>query len=78
MFLSIFHKKRFVVKNTPWGSAFICCPFHKEDKPSMVVFKDKCHCFGCGVDCSFEELPMDVKKELEKLKLKKRKKYVRR
>lgn len=27
---------------------FICCPFHKEKTPSMKVYKQDYHCFGCG------------------------------
>lgn len=27
---------------------FCCCPFHKEKTPSMKVYKDSSHCFGCG------------------------------
>lgn len=27
----------------------LCCPFHREEKPSMVVYPDgKYYCFGCG------------------------------
>jgi DNA primase len=34
------------------GSDYVCCcPFHKEDTPSMYIHDDKqyFHCFGCGV-----------------------------
>ena len=27
---------------------FCCCPFHKEQPPSMKIYKDSAHCFGCG------------------------------
>lgn len=27
---------------------FCCCPFHKEKTPSMKIYKDSSHCFGCG------------------------------
>lgn len=27
---------------------FCCCPFHKEKTPSMKIYKDNSHCFGCG------------------------------
>lgn len=28
---------------------YIKCPFHKEKTPSMIVHKDRVHCFGCGI-----------------------------
>ena len=33
---------------TPNRAGFICCPFHKEKTPSMKIYKDSFHCFGCG------------------------------
>ena len=27
---------------------FICCPFHNEKTPSMKVYEQDFHCFGCG------------------------------
>ena len=27
---------------------FCCCPFHNEKTPSMKIYKDSSHCFGCG------------------------------
>lgn len=27
---------------------FCCCPFHREKTPSMKIYKDSYHCFGCG------------------------------
>ena len=27
---------------------FCCCPFHLEKTPSMKIYKDSYHCFGCG------------------------------
>ena len=27
---------------------FCCCPFHVEKTPSMKIYKDSYHCFGCG------------------------------
>ena len=27
---------------------FCCCPFHREKTPSMKIYKDSTHCFGCG------------------------------
>jgi hypothetical protein len=29
-------------------AGFICCPFHKEKTPSMKIYADSFHCFGCG------------------------------
>lgn len=29
-------------------SGTICCPFHNEDTPSMKLYDDHYHCFGCG------------------------------
>lgn len=29
-------------------AGFICCPIHKEKTPSMKIYKDSYHCFGCG------------------------------
>lgn len=31
----------------PNRAGFICCPFHKEKTPSMKIYKDSFHCFGC-------------------------------
>lgn len=27
---------------------FACCPFHNEKHPSLKVYEDHYHCFGCG------------------------------
>ena len=27
---------------------FICCPFHSEKTPSMKIYEQDFHCFGCG------------------------------
>ncbi len=27
---------------------FLCCPFHREDTPSLKIYKDSYYCFGCG------------------------------
>lgn len=29
-------------------SSIICCPFHKDDSPSMKLYDDHFYCFGCG------------------------------
>ena len=29
-------------------SSMICCPFHKDDSPSMKLYDDHFYCFGCG------------------------------
>ena len=32
------------------GRIKVCCPFHKENTPSMVIYKaNTWHCFGCGL-----------------------------
>ena len=32
-------------------AGFVSCPFHKGDRdPSMRIYKDSFHCFGCGAD----------------------------
>lgn len=30
------------------NKGFCCCPFHKEKTPSMKIYKDSYHCFGCN------------------------------
>jgi DNA primase len=32
----------------PNRANFICCPFHNEKTPSMKIYKQDYHCFGCG------------------------------
>jgi DNA primase len=32
----------------PSRAGFIICPFHKEKTPSLKIYKDSFHCFGCG------------------------------
>lgn len=32
----------------PNRAGFICCPFHNDKTPSMKVYVDSYHCFGCG------------------------------
>jgi DNA primase len=27
---------------------FIACPFHQEKTPSLKLFENRFHCFGCG------------------------------
>lgn len=29
-------------------TGYVCCPFHREDTPSLKIYKDHAHCFGCG------------------------------
>jgi hypothetical protein len=37
----------------------MCCPFHKEDTPSFVVYPDlSYHCFGCHAHGSYEDFIM--------------------
>lgn len=32
----------------PNRAKFICCPFHSEKTPSMKIYEQDFHCFGCG------------------------------
>ena len=32
----------------PNRSGFICCPFHTEKTPSLKLYENSFHCFGCG------------------------------
>ena len=32
----------------PNRANFICCPFHNEKTPSMKIYKQDYHCFGCN------------------------------
>ena len=32
----------------PNQSGFICCPFHTEKTPSLKLYENGFHCFGCG------------------------------
>ena len=32
----------------PNRAKFICCPFHNEKTPSMKIYEQDFHCFGCG------------------------------
>ena len=35
----------------PNRAGFICCPFHQGDKtPSLKLYKDNFHCYGCGAN----------------------------
>lgn len=27
-----------------------CCPFHREKTPSLKIYADNFHCYGCGAD----------------------------
>ena len=39
-------------------AGFACCPFHNEKTPSMKVYEQNFHCFGCGAHgdiINFEE-----------------------
>lgn len=39
-------------------AGFICCPFHGEKTPSLKVYKDHWHCFGCGAGGSVIDFVM--------------------
>ena len=45
---------------TPNRSGFICCPFHGEKTPSLKVYKDHWHCFGCGAGGSVIDFAMNL------------------
>jgi DNA primase len=30
------------------GHIKICCPFHEENTPSLALYEDHYHCYGCG------------------------------
>lgn len=36
------------------------CPFHKEKTPSMVIYKDSYHCFGCGENGDIFSFTMNI------------------
>jgi len=45
---------------TPNRAGFICCPFHGEKTPSLKVYKDHWHCFGCGAGGSIIDFVMSL------------------
>ena len=45
---------------TPNRAGFICCPFHGEKTPSLKVYKDHWHCFGCGAGGSVIDFVMNL------------------
>lgn len=57
---------------TPNRSGFICCPFHNEKTPSLKLYDNGFHCFGCGAHGSvidftailFNLNPLDAVKRL--------------
>lgn len=58
MNLSAYEQFGFTLKKS--GSTWkMCCPFHKEDTPSFVVYPDlSYHCFGCHAHGSYEDFIM--------------------
>lgn len=38
------------------GATKILCPFHEEKTPSLVMYQDVYHCFGCGRSGTLIEL----------------------
>ena len=34
----------------PNRAGFVCCAFHREKTPSMKVYENSYHCFGCGAN----------------------------
>ncbi len=51
IYLSDYISRYATVKHKNGSDYVCCCPFHKEDTPSMYIHDDKqyFHCFGCGV-----------------------------
>lgn len=51
IYLSDYISRYASVKHKNGSDYVCCCPFHKEDTPSMHIHDDKqyFHCFGCGV-----------------------------
>lgn len=51
IYLSDYISRYATVKHKNGSDYVCCCPFHKEDTPSMHIHDDKqyFHCFGCGV-----------------------------
>lgn len=43
-------------------NGFACCPFHKEKTPSMKIYKDSFHCFGCGASGDVFSFVMQMEK----------------
>ena len=43
----------------PNRQGFLCCPFHGETQPSLKVYKDGWHCFGCGRGGSVVDFVME-------------------
>jgi hypothetical protein len=44
-----------------FGSARkLCCPFHADKTPSLVVYEDHVHCFGCGAHLELIDYVMMV------------------
>lgn len=41
---------------------FCCCPFHREKTPSMKIYKDSAHCFGCGRNDDIFSFVMDMER----------------
>lgn len=56
------------------GRGYLCCPFHVEKTPSMLLHKDSFKCFGCGahgdaidfVSQLFQENARDAVKRLDR------------
>jgi hypothetical protein len=58
MNISAYEQFGFVLQKS--GSNWkMCCPFHKEDTPSFMVYSDASyHCFGCHAHGSYEDFVM--------------------
>lgn len=48
------------------GNFFICCPFHKESKPSLGINEDRrvWNCLGCGKHGNFIDFVKDYRNEV--------------
>ena len=45
------------------GDVYICCPFHDEKTPSMLIHKERYKCFGCGESGDIIDMVMKTKNE---------------
>lgn len=48
------------------GDVYVCCPFHNDKTPSLLLHKSKFKCFGCGKSGDVIDMVMELKNELFK------------